>query len=294
MTLFEKYFDRIYCLTLARRKDRQRSAREVFDYLGFKPNSILWMYGPDRPLDHLGKPNGNLGCTTGHRMILDDIIRDQVPTTLIFEDDVAIAYDSPEMKTLVDPEERFDRFRTEIPADWDMLYLGGQYADNPQRRVRPHVIKFNKMLTTSSYGITLEMAKKMAPSISGVGPIDSLYGGFQPDSNCYILSPRLFTQSCSFSDLTDKVDDNRPCMLDSHHEEMLISGAWRTSVDGKRLFDSEINRREIAAPNDLNGQEVIVDGETFIIESVKLPAHPAPWRRGEAITYTLVKPPCNR
>lgn len=289
-TPIEEYFDHIYCLTLKRRKDRQASANEMFRYLEISPTAIEWVFGPDRPVDHTGKPNGNMGCTLGHRMILDDIIENEYPRSLVFEDDVAIAYDSPEMQHLVEPQDVFqNKIRPFLPRDWDMLYLGGQYADNPICRLSPHTIRFNRMLTTSSYGITLEMAWRMAPSIQGVGPIDSLYGGFQSEAFCVVVQPRLFTQGKSFSDLTDKVDDNRPCMLDSHHEEMLISGVWRAALDGRLLFDSEINRREVAAPNDLNGQEVIIDGETFVIESVKLPAHPAPWRRGESITYTLVK-----
>lgn len=282
----EEYFDQIYCLTLERRADRRSEMRNVFEALSLQPDDIRWVFGPDRPLI-LGKPNGNFGCTLGHRKILEDIITNGISRALVFEDDAAIAYDGPEMKNLQDPQALFAAHIGEVPSDWDMIYLGGQYGDNPQRRISPHVIKFNRMLTTSSYGITFDMAKRMAPSIGGVGPIDSLYGGFQPDSKCYIFQPRLFTQGKSFSDLTDREDDNRPCMLDTRHEEMLIAGAWREALGGRKLFDSEINRREIAGPKDLDGQQVIVDGKTFIIESVTLPKHPAPWRRGEHITYQL-------
>lgn len=288
-TPLEQFFNKIYCLTLERRKDRQDSASAVFSYLGLDPWMVEWVHGPDRPMDHTGKPNGNLGCTTGHRRILDDIVRSKVKRALVFEDDVAIAYDSPEMKHLVEPQELFAKFIPEVPADWDMLYLGGQYADNPQRKVSAHVIRFNRMLTTSSYGITLAMAKRLAPGIQGVGPIDSLYGGYQPDAKCYVFTPRLFTQGRSYSDLTDREDDNRPCMLDSRHEEMLVAGAWRKRQDGARMLDSEINRREIAAPGDLNGTEVIVDGKLYKVVSMRLPAHPAPWRRGEPCSYELIE-----
>lgn len=287
MTPIEDYFEAIFCLTLRRRADRRAKIREVFDGLGFDPSSIGWVFGPDRPLDHSGKPNGNQGCVAGHRMILDHMISCHISRALIFEDDVEVAFDSPEMQKLVDPQDLFQRHINEVPKSWDMLFLGGGYADNPQRRISPHVIRFNRMMTTSSYGITLKMAKIMAPSISGIGPIDSLYGGFQPYAECYIFQPRLFTQGNSYSDLTDREDDHRPSMLDTRHEEMLIAGAWRDALDGRRLYDSEINRREIAGPNDLDGQQVIVDGKTFIIEAVKLPKHPAPWRRGEHITYQL-------
>ena len=74
MPPLQSFFDRIYCLTLRRRKDRRTSAEAVFEYLDIPSSSIEWVYGPDRPLDHTGKPNGNQGCTAGHRMILDAII----------------------------------------------------------------------------------------------------------------------------------------------------------------------------------------------------------------------------
>jgi hypothetical protein len=291
-TPIEDYFDRIFVITLPRRKDRSQA---VANLLGGQLGITKWkfFYGYDKPNDPSGRPNGNMGCAASHRALLELIAYNRWKRTLIFEDDIEIAFDSPEMKTLVDPQKLFQEHIYEVPPDWDMIYLGGQYGSKPQRRISPAVIRFNTMLTTSSYGITWQMARKMAPYISGVGPIDSLYGGFQPANKCFIFQPRLFTQSQSFSDLTDRVDDNRPCMLDSHHEEMLIAGAWREAIGGARRFDSEINRREIAGPKDLDGQEVIVDGESFIIESIRLPEHPAPWRRGESITYTLVKPPCS-
>lgn len=288
-TPIEEYFDAIFCLTLKRRTDRQASAAEVFRALGFGVDSVVWVYGPDRPLDHAGKPNGNQGCTEGHRMILDAIISRKIPRALIFEDDVEVAFTSPEMTEKVDPQEDFSEAADELPEDWDMLYLGGQYGSNAQYRYSPHVIRIGTMLTTSSYGITLKMARKMAPHIHGVGPIDSLYGGFHPTTRCYILQPRLFMQGKSVSDLTDREDDNRHCMLDTRHEEMLIEGKWQKSGPTGGVFDSKIYRREIAAPGDMNGTEVIVLGTLFEVESVQLPAHPAPWRRGEEATYVLKK-----
>ncbi len=109
----------------------------------------------------------------------------------------------------------------EIPEHWDMLYLGGHYGEPPIARVSPHVIQCGRMLTTSSYGITAQMARKMAPYISGVGPIDSLYGGFHRDNRCLILSPRLMIQRPSFSDLQEREMSNSDCMLDESHEQMV-------------------------------------------------------------------------
>ena len=288
MTPLEQYFDRIYCLTLRRREDRQKNAEAVFKALGILGSSVEWVFGPDRPIDHHGHPNGNMGCTMGHRWILDDIVTDGVEHALVFEDDVAIAPVSPEnLEELVKPQETFSEMIAEAPNDWDMLYLGGQYGSNPQYRHSEHVIRFNTMLTTSSYGVSWEMAAKMQPHISGVGPIDSLYGGFQPAAKCYVFEPRLFVQGPSVSDLTDKLDDNRHCMIDRRHVEMLLEGSWREG--SCTLFDSKLFRRELAAPADMNGEEVIVGTRTYIVRGVQTPPHLPPWYRGEPMTYVLEK-----
>ena len=261
MTPIESFFDKIFLLTLERREDRHWSANAMFKAIGIDPYDIQVVYGPDKPIDHSGKPNGNQGCTEGHRRILDAIVRHKIERSLIFEDDVAIAHTDPTLTELVEPQKEFAAMEKEIPVDWDMLYLGGQYADDPLYRVSPHVIRFHRMLTTSSYGIRLPMAKKMQKHIHGIGPIDSLYGGFQPKANCYIVEPRLFVQGTSMSDLTDKVDMNEHCMVDRRHVEMLIEGQWRPgSTD---LFDSTLFRRELAASTDMNGETVIIGRDRY-------------------------------
>jgi glycosyl transferase, family 25 len=288
-TPIEDYFDKIIVLTLARRTDRWKQMEKLlFEDLEFK-GKVIKFYGYDKPADHSGNPSGNKGCTESHRAILEIIAYNDWGHVLVLEDDCQVAYDSPEKKTLVDPQKVFASHIGEVPVDYDILYLGGSYGSNPQRRISSHVIKVNTVLTTSSYAITAKMARKMAPHISGVGPIDSLFGGFTPAHKCYMFSPRLFTQGRSRSDLTDREDDNSVSMLDSRHEEMLVAGAWRKRQDGAMMLDSEINRREIAAPTDLNGTEVIVDGVLHKVVSMRLPAHPAPWRRGESCSYELVK-----
>ena len=98
-TPLETYFDKIVVLTLARRTDRTNHAASVLKKLGIDTDGwgtrVQWAFGPDRPIDHEGRPNGNLGCTTGHRQILDWIIANNVPRTLVLEDDFDIAYTNP-------------------------------------------------------------------------------------------------------------------------------------------------------------------------------------------------------
>jgi hypothetical protein len=129
---------------------------------------------------------------------------------LVLEDDFEIRHE--------DFHQRFSDMVRDVPPDWDMLYLGGRYADNPIARVNAHVIRFSRMLTTSSYGVTCQFARKMAPYIFGPAPIDVLYSGFTPRAKCYIFSPRLMVQYSSFSDLSHQNSTNEPCMIDPSYE----------------------------------------------------------------------------
>lgn len=202
------YFDRIFVINLASRPDRRKHAEEQLAQLGI--TKAEWFPAYNRPIDHNGIPNGNMGCTASHRAILEIIAYDKTPRTLVLEDDFTIAVNSP--------PQWFDGMIKEVPETWEMLYLGGHYGEPPIERVSPHVIRIGRMLTTSSYGITWQMARKMAPYICGIGPIDSLYGGFHnKEHECYIFDPRMFVQYANFSDLQDRDMDNTACMLDQSH-----------------------------------------------------------------------------
>lgn len=205
------YFDKIFCINLSRRTDRWDHAQKQFNKFELYP--VERFEGYDKPTDHLGNPNGNMGCTSSHRALLEIIAYHEWSRVLVFEDDFEFRFD--------DANEQFDAMIKEVPEDWDMLYLGGHYAEKPIRRVSEHVIRMGRMHTTSSYGITWQMARRMAPYICGIGPIDTLYSGFIPNNKCYIFQPRLVVQYSSFSDLTDRDSNNEPCMTDPNHEQMV-------------------------------------------------------------------------
>lgn len=276
MSPLNEYFDHIVLINLRRRADRLKHAHEQFRKHGIEN---LWLFDAyDKPLDHSGRPSGNYGCTASHRGVLEIIAFNKWPRTLVLEDDFQILHD--------DFQERFAEMVKQVPDDWSMLYLGGHYGEPPIRSITPNVIRIGRMLTTSSYGITWQMARKMAPYICGVGPIDSLYTGFHRENPCYILEPRLVVQYSNLSDLTGRVDTNEHCMLDMHHVEMLLAGTVELDEAGHWLA-STINRSELAAANDMDGSEVIVDGKRYIVLSIDLPEHLPPWRRGEEVVYHL-------
>jgi hypothetical protein len=234
MNPIQSFFDHIVIITLKRRTDRLTHALQVLGKLGISENDVTIHYGPDRPLDHEGKPNGNLGCTTAHRQVLELIIERATPRTLVLEDDFDLAFTDPGQAALwrrnptlgkrVDAQAIFEKAVPQIPADWEMLYLGRHFAEMPQKRVGPNVIRIGRMLTTSSYGVTLEMAKKLAPAVTGIGPIDNIYGGFHREGQCYCVDPTMFIQMPCYSDLREKFEDYVGAMLDMNHIKALDAG----------------------------------------------------------------------
>lgn len=287
------WFDAIFIINLARRLDRWMEAMNEANLCQFQ-----WAWEPVKTfrveayaglLDHTGKPNGNLGCTNSHRAVLELIAFHQYERALVLEDDFmlrpAIAPDFPQL---------FDATVRELPADWRMFYLGGSYGENPKGRHSPHLIETNAVMTTSSYCVGWQQARRMAPQIYGVGPIDSLYHRFNREPGCFMASPRFFVQRPSYSDLTERMAENVTSMEDSAHEDMLLEGHWEVRPDGNLpgTFHGTVQRREISTVDQLNGTPVIVERQPYIVVSIRLPFHhpPRPWFKGESCLYVLRRP----
>lgn len=201
MKTLNDFFDEVVVINMARRTDRLAIAREQADEFGFK-----FRLFEAHDMGHLG----NDGCTASHRGVLELICHHRWGKTLILEDDFLIVYK--------DFNERLEAMMPEVPDDWAMLYLGGHYAENPIARVSEHVIRMGHMKTTSSYAVTLEQARLMAPRIYGLGPIDELYREQHLSRPCYIFSPRLMAQCEGFSDLQQLYLSHQACMLNTMHE----------------------------------------------------------------------------
>ncbi len=200
MTLND-YFDKIILISLVRATDRLDQCVAQFQQHGIE--NILYFDAYDMPTDE------NRGCTASHRAALDLIAYHEWDRTLILEDDFQVVHDNF--------QERFAEAIVEVPDDWQMLYLGGHFAEDPIRRVSPHVVRCAHMKTTSSYAVTYAQARLMAPFICGHGPIDELYSTYNRDCNTYILDPRLMVQRECYSYIQGHVMNNALCMLDPHH-----------------------------------------------------------------------------
>lgn len=214
------YFDKIICINRKSRKDRWSHFIAMCQSIGITSDRFEAHEGnlPD------GTFNGNYGCTASHRGVLELIAHHGWKRTLIFEDDVDEVKPgryADHAKDRLPFKGQWEKILPEIPKYWDALYLGGGYGSKPQGRLSPHIIRVNTMMTTSSYAVTCEFARKMAPHIHGNEPIDCLISKFLPEAKAYCVQPRLFVQYENESDIQHRIMDNAMSMLDPGHEAMV-------------------------------------------------------------------------
>lgn len=128
---FRVKFPHAYCVTLARRSDRWGGFVSQFDAPEFgdwKPEKFLGVDGllvdvPDSFLP--GKSDktrrGAFGCHESHVNLYRKALAEGWENILIFEDDCRLSKDGFSAP--------LNAALSELPDDWDLLYLGGQHVE---------------------------------------------------------------------------------------------------------------------------------------------------------------------
>lgn len=208
MTPIESFFQNVVIINLARRPDRWQSVMRQLEALG------ITMFHRFEAID-AGPDDGNRGCTASHKAVMKMIIDRGWERCLIFEDDFARRFEDVQLQ--------FKALEPEIPADFDMLYLGGHYGTDPQYWHSKHLIRIGQMKTTSSYGVSLKAARELYELIPAdtCDSIDNLYASYNESKKCFIVEPRFFVQYNNYSDLQKREMNNAPCMEDEGHVRRL-------------------------------------------------------------------------
>lgn len=140
-------FDHIYLITLERSKKRHTCIKEILEGLNYE---VFWgvdgsklnlskireegLYDPDlaRRKIPIGRELvlGEIGCALSHLEVYKDIIKKGYQNALILEDDLAVETDVTDELT---------QSFTELPENWDLLYLG--YKDNNNRIAFPIALR---------------------------------------------------------------------------------------------------------------------------------------------------------
>lgn len=107
-----QWLDKIVCISVASRSDRQKTVEEEFHRVGLCP--LIQFYRPKRDSEDPVR-----GCFESHRRVMMDALRNKCNNVCIFEDDVTFRSDF-RSHTLNDI---FDAYKS-LPKDWLSYYLG--------------------------------------------------------------------------------------------------------------------------------------------------------------------------
>lgn len=134
---------KIICLTLKSSPDRYNEAKQHFNDLNLDVQFFNGIDGSTLNIEdfHVFETidvnkstwrvrNGVVGCWLSHLLIWNMLLRKDWEFVLILEDDVTLSLDF---------KERFMSVYKELPADWDLFYLGG--GKIPQKRISPNLVE---------------------------------------------------------------------------------------------------------------------------------------------------------
>src|ERR1039458_3755418 len=146
---FDQYVNKVFCLNLDRRTDRWEECLKEFERCGITQYERISGYVHTADTK---QRNGHIGCTRSHRLLLRRIAESDWARVLVLEDDFQA------IKALTFQAD-FAMLHDFVPLDFDILYIGGSYGTVPLARINAHVIKVDRVHTTSSYIITRDFAK---------------------------------------------------------------------------------------------------------------------------------------
>lgn len=189
--LINKYFEKVYVITLSRATDRRMhfikelngldyeifygQDKELFDIDELKRSDI---YNETLAKAHhrYGKPMpaGMIGCSWSHRLVYEDIVKNNYKNALVLEDDIVIDEDA--IKILAEA-------LSELPLNWELIYLG--FAANEKappngkfKKLLYHVLRLFKRINFSHKTIDNLFPKKISKHIytSGYHDCTHAYG----------------------------------------------------------------------------------------------------------------------
>lgn len=178
---------KIYCINRNDRPDRWASVQQEFERVGIKNVQRFSAF-----------TGGWKGCAQSHLAIID--ANKNEPRFTIFEDDV---------RFLHNPLEILAKAESQLPAEWDMLYLGAnpqapmeKFSDNLFRLRKAwcaHAIIFNNRPRKVIDFITRHRASIKKIDVFYSDTIQEAYGEF----GVFITNPLVASQENNFSDITN-------------------------------------------------------------------------------------------
>lgn len=181
------FFQSIYYINLDSRKDRNEQAMSEFVKMGIA-DKVQRVSGTIHE-------NPATGCHLSHATCLADAMLNGVENILIFEDDVEFFENASENLMLS---------LSDLPLEWDMLYLGANLDRYPAYRHSEHLVKITGAYATHAYAINKTMFEKLYEINVAEDTIhnDVTYAEtIHPNYQCFLTYPLVAGQRDSYSDI---------------------------------------------------------------------------------------------
>jgi hypothetical protein len=177
-------WDKAICINLDKRTDRWQQCQEEFSNWGLNAVRFPALTGS----------NGMHGLHLSNQAIFRLYAGKQL---LVLEDDVVFNR----------PITALQNAYGDLPAEWDMLYLGGN-ANRPQSRYSTWLYRANGILTTHAILYSAKMTQWLADNMEVPETVDRqntidvwFAKEIQPKFNCFIAYPQIAGQRFGFSDI---------------------------------------------------------------------------------------------
>lgn len=191
------FFDHIYCINLDRRVDKWEECQREFARIGnIEVERFSAVYG--KHLDIGDKTHllpGEAGIILSNFYLLLDAKKNGYERILILEDDIEFS------ETFV---QDWENWSSEIPEDWEMLYLGGNLVGWHPSPVTEHVHKGEHIFAIHALGLRSSTFDSMISAIDMNTPVDVTYGHQSVNFSSYLMVPRMAWQRPGRSDIQNK------------------------------------------------------------------------------------------
>jgi hypothetical protein len=189
------YFDRIFCINLDSRPDRWEQTTKEFTKNSIDVERISGIDGSKMNLDFPPEiKEGAVGCALSQFFAIKYAKQLNLRDFLLLEDDIQFAENVNEL---------FSEYISEVPFDWDMLYLGGQHFHGMNlQQVSEHVYRCEYTLAAHSVAFNHTVFDRFIDKLINITkPCDIHYAESHKEINAYVFIPHLTWQRESYSDI---------------------------------------------------------------------------------------------
>ena len=194
-----EWFPHKVCINLDRRPDRWSRMQDKFAQAGI--DSVRRFPAVDGNEVSIPKgwlhSRGAFGCLQSHLLAVREARQANLSHLLIFEDDVV--FDNQ-------LHEKFGNYVKQVPADWDMLFLGALHKDEPVP-IFENIARVSKANSTYAYALKDTIFDDFIELNSQAGDVlDNNNFVLQQRYNCYCFMPHLAWVETGYSDAQNRLE----------------------------------------------------------------------------------------